>query len=175
MEDHNSPALRSGIDLRGTKNATEPVLEHIKLGKKRAPLFRYIRINLPRVTRLLLVALIAVIGVASAMVTFSNHEIFPFATQALWCITGGSAVFVTTGFMSNARIWTSGLIIALSSLLVYLGGIFGKAPYVWNGASIVDAAIWNLTLFAAVIYILLFWALRFGMIVAAPDNQNFTD
>ena len=54
MEDKNSPALRAGVDFRGTKNATQPILEHIKPGKKRAPFLRYIRINLPQTTRLLL-------------------------------------------------------------------------------------------------------------------------
>lgn len=47
MEDENSPALRAGVDFCGTPNATQPVLEHIKPGKKRAPLLRYIRFNLP--------------------------------------------------------------------------------------------------------------------------------
>lgn len=47
MEDETPPALRAGVDFRGTPNATQPVLEHIKPGKKRAPLLRYIRFNLP--------------------------------------------------------------------------------------------------------------------------------
>lgn len=175
MEDENSPALRAGVDFRGTKNATQPVLEHIKPGKKRAPFLRYIRINLPQTTRLLLVAVIAVIGAASAAVALSNHEPFLFATPALWSIFGTAVMFVVAGLLTSARIWTWGLIIALSSLLVYIGGFLGNAPYVWNGASVVSAAIWNLTFFASLGYIVLFWALRYGMIVAAPDNQNFMD
>lgn len=175
MEDENSPALRAGVDFRGTKNATQPVLEHIRPGKKRAPLLRYIRINLPRTTRLLLVVVIAVIGGASAAVALSNHEPFLFAVPALWSVFGTAVVFVTVGLLSSARIWTWGLIIALSSLLIYVSGLLGNAPYIWNGASVVDAAIWNLTLFASIGYMVLFWALRYGMIVAAPDNQNFMD
>ncbi|ART83804.1 hypothetical protein CBP31_15130 [Oceanisphaera profunda] len=175
MEDENSPALRAGVDFRGTPNATQPVLEHIRPGKKRAPLLRYIRINLPRTTRLLLIAVIAVIGGASAAVALSNHEPFLFAVPALWSVFGAAVVFVAVGLLSSARIWTWGLIIALSSLLIYLGGLLGNAPYIWNGASVVDAAIWNLTLFASIGYMVLFWALRYGMIVAAPDNQNFMD
>lgn len=175
MEDENSPALRVGVDFRGTKNATQPVLEHIKPGKKRAPFLRYIRINLPRATRLLLVAMVAVIGAASAAVALSNHEPFLFATPILWSVVGAAAVFVAVGLMTSAHIWTWGLMIALSSLLVYLGGLPGNAPYTWNGASVVSAAIWNLTLFASIAYIVLFWALRYGVIVAAPDNQNFMD
>ena len=175
MEDENSPALRVGVDFRGSKNATQPVLEHIKSGKKRALFLRYIRINLPQTTRLLLVAVIAVIGGASAAVALSNHEPFLFATPVLWTVCAAAVVFVAVGLMTSARIWKWGLIIALSSLLVYIGGLLGNAPYVWNGASVVSAAIWNLTLLASIAYIVLFWALRYGMIVAAPDKQNFMD
>ena len=175
MEDENSPALRAGVDFRGTKNATQPVLEHIRPGKKRAPFLRYIRINLPQTTRLLLIAVIAVIGAASAAVALSNHPPFLFASPVLWSVFAAAMVFVAVGLMTSARIWTWGLMIALCSLLVYIGGLLGNAPYVWNGASVVLAAMWNLTLFASAGYILLFWALRYGMIVAAPDNQNFMD
>ena len=175
MEDENSPALRAGVDFRGTPNATRPVLEHITPGNKRAPFLRYIRINLPRTTRLLLVAVIAVIGGASASVALSGHEPFQFATQALWSVFGAAAVFVALGLMTSVRIWKWGLPIALSSLLIYLGGLLGNAPYVWNGASVVSAAIWNLTLLASVAYLVLSWALHYGMIVAAPDNQHFLD
>lgn len=94
-------------------------------GQKRAPLLRYIRINLPKTTRLLLIAVIAVIGAASAAVALSNHEPFLFATPALWGIYAAAVVFVAVGLLSAARIWTWGLIIALSSLLVYMGGLLG--------------------------------------------------
>ena len=175
MEDKNSPALRAGVDFRGTPNATKAVLNHIKPGKKRAPFFRYIRINLPRTTRLLLIAVIAVIAAASAAVVLLGHEPFPHAALALWGVCGASVVFVAIGLLSSARIWGWGLIIALGSLFIYIGGIFANAPYVWNGASVESAAIWNVTLLASVAYIVLFWALRYGMIVAAPDNQHFFD
>lgn len=175
MEDEHSPALRTGVDFRGSKNATQRVLKHTKPGKNRAPLLRYIRINLPRTTRLLLEAMVAVIGAASAAVALSNHEPFPFATSILWIVAGSAAVFVVVGLLTSARIWNWGLMIALSSLLVYIGGLLGNAPYVWNGASVASAAIWNLTLVGATGYLVLFAALRYGMIVAAPDNQNFLD
>ncbi|MBO1520198.1 hypothetical protein [Oceanisphaera pacifica] len=175
MEDKNSPALRVGVDFRGTENATQPVLNHILPGKKRAPFLRYIRINLPKTTRLLLIAVIAVIGAASAAVALSNHVPFLYATHALWAIAGAAALYVVVGLLTAARIWTWGLVIALCSLLVYLGGLLGNAPYVWNGASVVNAAIWNITLLASFAYLVLFAALRYGMIVAAPDNQNFLD
>ena len=45
----------------------------------------------------------------------------------------------------------------------------------WNGASILAAAIWNLTLFVPLVYLVLYWALQYGMIVAYPDDQNFMD
>lgn len=174
-DDQNSPALRQGVDFRGTPNATERVTEHVRPGKKRAPLLRYIRINLPRTTRLLLLLVIAVIGIASAAVALGGHEPFPFADPILWAILAAAVVFVAVGLVTRARIWTAGLGIALTALLVYLGGIWGDAPYVWNGASIVQAATWNLILLVSVGYLVLYWALNYGMIVAAPDNLNFMD
>ena len=93
MKDENSPALRAGVDFRGSKNATQPVLEHIKPGKKRAPFLRYIRFNLPRTTRLLLIAVIAMIGAASAAVALSNHEPFMLAIPILWSVFAAAVVF----------------------------------------------------------------------------------
>lgn len=136
-EDTNSPALRQGVDFRGTPNAIKRVTEYVPAGRKRAPLLRYIRINLPRATRLLLLLVIAVIGIASAAVALSGHVPFPFAAPILWAILAAAVVFVAVGLVTRARIWTAGLGIALAALLVYLGGIWGNAPYVWNGASIV--------------------------------------
>lgn len=136
---------------------------------------RYVRINLPLTTRLLLLAMVAVIGAASAASALLSHEPFPFAMPVLWGVVGAAAVFVAVGLLTSARLWNWGLAIALASLLVYLGGLLGNAPYVWNGASIASAAIWNLTLVGAIGYLVLFGALRYGMIVAAPDNQHFMD
>ncbi len=175
MEDENSPALRAGVDFRGTKNATERVSVYLRPGKKRGPLMRYIRINLPRATRLLLLLVVAVIGAASAVVALGDHEPFPYSAPILWVVCGAAVLFVAMGLATSARIWTWGMGIALASLLVYAGGLAGDAPYVWNGASIVLAATWNLTLLASIGYLVLYWALQYGIIVAAPDDQNFMD
>lgn len=175
MEDETSPALLAGVDFRGTTNATERISEHLEPGRKRASLMRYIRIDLPRSTRLLLLLVVAVIGAASAAVALGDHEPFVLATPVLWAVFVAAVVFVAVGLLTAARIWTWGLGIPLVSLLVYLGGLAGDAPYVWNGASIAAAATWNVTLVASLGYLVLYWALRYGIIVAAPDNQNFMD
>lgn len=171
----NSPALRQGVDFRGTPNATEKVTEHVPPGRKRAPLPRYIRINLPRTTRVLMLLVVAVVGVASTTVALSDYEPFTFANPILWGIVGATVVFVVVGAATKIRIWTAGLAVVTSALLVYVGGLWGNEPYVWNGASIVLAATWNIILLASLAYLVLYWALRYGMIVAAPDNQDFMD
>ncbi|OFE17186.1 hypothetical protein BA895_17130 [Humibacillus sp. DSM 29435] len=175
MEDEKSPALRAGVDFRGTQNATMRVSEHVRPGRKRAPLLRYVRFNLPRATRLLLLFVVAVIGAASAAVALSDREPFAFAAPVLWAVCGVAVVFVAVGLLTSARIWAWGAALAVASLLVYLGGLAGDAPYVWNGASIVLAATWNVTLLASIGYLVLYSALRYGIIVAAPDDQNFMD
>lgn len=174
-EDINSPALRQGVDFRGTPNAVERVTEHVQPGRTRASFFRYIRINLPRATRGVLLMVIAGIGVASAATALGEGEPFPFADTLLWIVAAVAALFVGVGMVSKARIWASGLVIVAVSIATYIGGVFGTAPYVWNGASVVQAAIWNLTLFLSLGYLFLYCALRYGMIVASPDNQNFMD
>ena len=174
-EDPNSPALRAGVDFRGTPNATEKVQVHVPPGQTRAPLLRYIKINLPRTTRLGLLAVIAFIGAASAAVALSEYEPFPFADALLWGVLGLSVVFVAVGLVTRWRIWTWGLGIALIAILIYLGGLAGDAPYVWNGASIMLAATWNIILLASLAYVVLYWALNYGMIVASPDDQGFLD
>ena len=175
MEDDKSPALLAGVDFRGTTNATERVTRHIRPGQKRAPLLRYIRINLPRTTRLLLLVVVAIIGAASAAVALSDHEPFPFAFPLLWSVLGAAVLFVAVGLLTSARIWSWGTGISLASLLVYIGGFAGNAPYVWNGASVVTAASWNVTLLASIGYLALYGALRYGIIFADPDNQHFMD
>lgn len=175
MEDQKSPAARAGVDFRGTHNATERLTSHVKPGHKRAPFLRYIRINLPHTTRLVLLLVIAVIGATSASVALGNQEPFPFANFALGGVGGAAVIFVAVGLLSSARVWVWGAGIAVASVLIYLGGIAGDAPYVWNGASILAAALWNTTLLASLGYVVLFAALRAGIIVAAPDDQNFMD
>lgn len=175
MEDQESPALNKGVDFRGTANATEKVSEHIKPGKKRAPLMRYIRINLPRTTRVLLVLIIALVGAASAAVALSGHEAFPLYAPILWGIFGAAVLFVAVGLITKARIWTWGTGIVLASLLVYFSSLVGDPPYVWNGVSTVLAATWNMTLFASISYLVLYWALQYGILVASPDDQKFMD
>lgn len=174
-EDPNSPALRAGVDFRGTPNATEKVQVHVPPGRTRAPLLRYIKINLPRTTRVVLLAVVGVIGAASAAIALSDHEPFPFADAILWAILGIAVVFVAVGLLTRWRIWTFGVGIALTSLVAYIGGIFGTAPYVWNGASIPLAMTWNVTMLASLAYLVLYWALNYGMIVAFPDDQGFLD
>lgn len=175
MEDENSPALLAGVDFRGTPNATQRVSEHVRPGKKRAPFLRYIRINLPRTVRTVLLAVVAVIGGAAAATALGEMEPFAFADPILWALCGAAAIFVVVGAVTSARLWIWGTPVAGVAIVIYLAGLAGTAPYVWNGAGIPQAAIWNLMLFASLGYLVLYAALRYGMIVAAPDNQNFMD
>lgn len=175
MEDGNSPALKQGVDFRGTPNEVTKVTEYVRPGKKRAPFLRYIKINLPRTTRALLVLVIGGLGVAAAATALGDREPFPIADILLWLVAAAAVVFVAVGAFTRAKVWGFGTVIAVAALLIYLGGLLGDAPYAWNGASLVAAATWNLVLLLSAGYLVLYWALRYGMLVAYPDNQNFMD
>ncbi|MFY9263260.1 MAG: hypothetical protein GX483_03275 [Actinomycetaceae bacterium] len=75
-DDPNSPALLQGVDFRGTPNATKRVTEYVKPGKRRAFIARYIKLNLPRTTKALLVLILAGNGVAAAVTALDGRDIF---------------------------------------------------------------------------------------------------
>ena len=84
-------------------------------------------------------------------------------------------VYLALGLCTRMRIWDYGSLVATVAVLVYVGGLFGDAPYVWYGASVELAACWNTMMLASVAYWVLNWAINYGMIVAWPDDQGFTD
>ncbi|QJC22494.1 hypothetical protein [Arcanobacterium buesumense] len=160
----------------GTPNATEDVYHHIKPGRKRANFFRYFRFNLPRLTKALLIAVIATTGGAAAYVAVSGHEPFPHGMIPLWIVTGLAMVFVLVALTTRLPIWDYGSLISFAACVTYIGGIVsGSAPFVWNGASIPLAASWNLMIFASLGYFVLNWAVNFGILVVWPKTQGFTD
>ncbi|WP_448853999.1 hypothetical protein [Corynebacterium frankenforstense] len=163
------------INAVGTPNATEDVFHHIPPGRERAPFLRYIRINLPRLTKALLLIVVAVIGGTAVAVALSDHLPFPGAGFALWPVAALAAVYLALGLCTRMRIWDYGSLVATVAVLVYVGGLFGDAPYVWNGASVGLAACWNTMMLASVAYWVLNWAINYGMIVAWPEDQGFTD
>ena len=53
-----------------------------------------------------------------------------------------------------------------------VGIVFGLG---YSGGAIPLAATWNATMLASLAYLVLYWALNYGMIVASPDDQGFLD
>ncbi|PID85040.1 MAG: hypothetical protein CSB13_10110 [Chloroflexi bacterium] len=159
----------------GTPNATEDVYNHVKPGRKRANFFRYFRFNLPRLTKVILVLVVAAIGGCALGVAVSGHPPFPHGEIALWIVALLAAVYVVLAVFTRIAIWDYGSMIAAGACIVYLGGILGNAPFVWNGASLYLAATWNLMLFTSLAYFVLNWAVNFGILVVWPDTQGFTD
>lgn len=159
----------------GTPNATEDVYNHVKPGRKRANFFRYFRFNLPRLTKALLVLVIATIGGCAAGVAMSDHPPFPHGEIALWIVAFLATVYVVLALLTRLAIWDFGSMISAGACVVYLGGVLGDAPFVWNGASMNLAATWNLMFFASLAYFVLNWAVNFGILVAWPKTQGFTD
>lgn len=156
-------------------NDLHDVNEHIPPGRKRAPFFRYIRINLPRLTKFVILVLIAWIGFTAAYIASLDFSLFVGSDVALYVVAALAAIFVVVGLVTKARIWDFGMLPALAAIVAYIGGLFGTAPFVWNGASLYTAAAWNTMFFAGVAYVIIRWALGYGVLVAYPDDQGFED
>ncbi|WP_295627637.1 hypothetical protein [uncultured Corynebacterium sp.] len=152
---------------------TTDVSLHVKPGRTRAPFFRYIRINLPRLTRAAIIAVMALMAVTAGIVATSGHLPFAAGDVALWLVVALAAIFVVVALIPSTRPWDFGVVPACAALLAYVGGLFGDAPYVWNGASIELAAAWNSMMLLAVAYLLLRWAESYGVIAVYPDDQGF--
>lgn len=156
-------------------NDTQDVMLHVPPGRKRAPFFRYIRFNLPRLTKAALLLVVAGIGGCAAYIVAADHEIFVGDDVALWLVIITALIFVLVGLLTKLRIWDYGMVPALGALLLYVGGLVGNAPFVWNGADTYTAAAWNLMMILALAYVILRWALGYGVLVAYPDDQGFED
>lgn len=165
------PEKLGGSDI----NDVQDVMLHVPPGRKRAPFFRYIRFNLPKLTKAVLLLIIAGIGACAGYIVSIEHEIFVGDNLALWLIIVTAAIFVLLGVVSKLRIWDFGMVPALGALLLYVGGLVGNAPFVWNGADTYTAATWNLMMLLAFAYVILRWALGYGILVAYPDDQGFED
>lgn len=163
------------VNVVGTPNATEDVYHHRKPGKQRAPLLRYFRFNLPRLTRAVMLALVAAIGVCAIYTAQIANTLFASAAIPLWIIGVAALVCVVSG-CSRLKVWDFGALIAVCALVMYFGTILAAtAPFVWNGATVWHAAAWNIMMLAAIGYLVALWAKWYGIIVAWPDDQNFTD
>ncbi|GAB3939820.1 hypothetical protein [Corynebacterium tapiri] len=159
----------------GVDNNIHDVKLHIKKGRKRAPFFRYIRINLPRTTKAIALLVIAALGACSLALALDGISPFIGGTIALYVIATVSFGFCVVGAFVHKDIWGIGMVPALMALVFYIASLFGTAPFVWNGYGIFTAATFNSLLFAAIAYLVIRWALSYGMLVAYPDDQGFDD
>lgn len=148
---------------------------HVKPGRKRAPFFRYIRINLPRLTRAAIIAVMALLAFTAAVVARSGHLPFSAGDIALWLVVALAVIFVVVALVPSTRPWDFGCVPALAAILAYVGGLFGDAPYVWNGASVELAAAWNSMMLLGVVYLVIRWAESYGILAVYPDDQGFED
>lgn len=165
--------------MHDTAPAVDPrlhdITRHIKPGRQRAPFFRYIRFNLPRLTRALLFVVVALQGALAVAVSRTDFHIFDGQRAALWLLAGCSGIFAVLCACTRWRIWDFGLVPALGSVALFIGGIAGTAPWVPNGAHVYLAAGWNTMFFCGLAYLLLYWALDYGVLVAYPETQGFED
>ncbi len=148
---------------------------HVKPGRERAPFFRYIRINLPRLTRAAIVAIMAVQAVLAFVIAQTDFHIFDGQRAALYVLGAAAAIFVLAGLVPSTRPWDFGLVPAVGSIVLFLAALGGTPPWVWNGADVYLAAGWNTIAYCGVAYLVLYWALGYGVLAAYPDDQGFED
>lgn len=158
------------VDVR-----TTDVINHVKPGRKRAPFLRYIRINLPKTTRALIVILIALLGVSAGYVASLGHPIFQGSNVVLWGLVALCAVGVIFAAFTKLRPWDFLALPAIAALIIWGVGFFQNAPFVWNGGDLYEAVAWNMLMYCGLAYLVIYWALNYGMLVAWPDDQGFDD
>lgn len=158
-----------------TKNDISDITNYIPEGRKRAPFYRYFRFNLPRLTRALLICVIAGIGALAAIAALNGFAFFPQSSLVLWLLCGLAVVFVISALIPSTQPWDFGLVPALTAAITWITSWFTHAPTPQNGADLFLSAGWNLMFFLALGYLALYWALHVRMIVAYPDDQGFDD
>ena len=102
---------------------------HVKPGKERAPFFRYFRFNLPKLTRAVIVAIMTLQGCLAWYVARSEFLIFPGQEIVLYLLVALCAVVAVLGAVTPWRVWDFGLIPAVGSLLLFVGGLAGTPPW----------------------------------------------
>ncbi|MHA2789432.1 hypothetical protein ACXZ66_09835 [Corynebacterium sp. S7] len=158
------------VDVR-----TTDVNHYIKPGRKRAPFLRYIRINLPKTTRALIVLIFALLGVSAGYVAYLGHPVFDGIGLVLWGLVALCAIAVVFTAFTKLRTWDFLVLPAVAALIIWGVGFFQNAPFVWNGGGLYEAVAWNMLMFCGLAYLVIYWALNYGMLVAWPDDQNFND
>ncbi len=141
----------------------------------RAGFFSYLNFNLPRLTKAAFVGVIAFLGLTQWANLAYVIEPFRAAHLVMAVALAGCALFVGLALFTRTRPWTFGLVICVVSVLVYIVGQFADAPAIASGSSTEQVALWNLTVLVPAAYVILYWAMRRGIIVAHPDARNWHD
>lgn len=157
--------------------ATEDFNKYVKPGRERAPLYRYFQFNLPRLTRAVLLLMLAGIGALALAVRLN----LPSGLHTGWLtvmlpVTAVVALLVAViGAVTVRDVWNPGGAAAMLGLVTWLVALAGRAPFTWEGAGLYVAAGWNLMMFLSLGYLVLLAMLRVRIIVAYPDDQGFED
>lgn len=144
-------------------------------GDRRPSFFDYLHFNLPRLTKVVLIGVIAGLGMSLGFGAALHANPFPLSSVAIFTIVAGCCVFVVLALFTTIRPWGFGLALSMGSALVYILGSFLTGPSIASGDSTGQVALWNLTILVPAVYVGLFWALRRGILIAHPDQRQWHD
>lgn len=145
------------------------------LPDKRSFILRYFQINLPRVTKAAFVLVILALAAAQVATILVLPPPFTGSTVALAILAACCAVFTGMALFTRIRPWTLGFIVCIVSVAVWGLGKWQHAPSVAAGDTTGQIALWNANVLLPVVYAIAYAALRYGILVAHPDQRRWHD
>ncbi len=140
---------------------------------QRGNFFDYLQFNLPRLTKTLFVAIVALMGAVLIGNVAVSAEPFSGGHILMLILLAGCGTFIALALATRVRPWALGFLLSAATVAVYILGSFAHAPAIGAGSSTEQVALWNLNLILPICYFVLYWALRRGIVVAHPDKRNW--
>ena len=147
----------------------EQVIEPPRRGK----FFDYLQFNLPRLTKAMFVGLIALMGAVLIGNVAASAAPFPGGHAIMALLLAGCVVVAGAALATRIRPWTLGFLVSVGIMALFLAGTVLDAPAISAGSSTGQVALWNLNVILPIVYLVLYWALRRGIIIAHPDKRNW--
>ncbi len=150
-----------------------PREEQVIVPPQRGNFFDYLQFNLPRLTKAMLVGLVALMGAVLIGNVAASAEPFLGGHAIMLLLLAGCVAVAGAALATRTRPWTLGFLVSLGIIAVFIAGAVLDAPAIDTGSSTGQVALWNLNVILPICYLVLYWALRRGIVIAHPDKRNW--